>query len=435
MRFQQLRAAAAVAIFTVSCSGDGGPTGPTIEPNVTYQGVFSSGVERGTITLVSSSPATGSLSVGGQTAVSLTGVFNTSTSAFSLTGGGYTITGTATAGSAASGTPPATSASGGPAFSSSTTSTLTGAITGPGITGTATMSAAAAPAGTTVTAYCGVYTGDDSGMVDVITLGGSAVATVRGMGGGFAMSGTASGSSVTLTVTGQEPGSGRTNTVTVNLTISGTTISGTGSSTLYPTQRVNVTGSSTACVAAVAPIGPFTSYVGWAANNGYTGLVTLTPGTPATGTIKWNAGAATALSGTYTAATGVFSVTGGGITINATASGATLTGTATGALPPLTTASLGAIGSSSATPVTRYCGPFSGGMSGQAIVMQRGSTLSGIVVYSNTSLALSGTTGGTWVYLAGAADMFLAGTGTPVSYTGTWAHVNDTAGTWLMSGC
>jgi len=406
-----------VALISAACSGGGSggsdaTTAPSVKANITYQGVFASGLERGTISLVSGSPATGSLTVGTGAAVALSGTFSSATKSFALSGGGYNVT-------AAAGT----------------NGTVSGRVAGTGITGNATMAAADASSGTTATRYCGIYSGDDSGMADLITLGTAAVATVTGMGGGFAMTGSVSGATVTLTATGQEPSTGRTNTVTANLTLSGTTLSGSGTSTLYPTQKVNLTASSVACAAQTGPTGPFDAYVGYLANNGYTGLVTLTPGSPATGSIAWNGGASIALSGTYAASTGAFAVTGGGISISATANGASLTGTATGPLTPLTTASVIAMGSSAATRVTRSCGTTSGGMTGKVILMQAGSTLSGIFVYSNTSNALSGTSGGPWVYLAGGANVFFAGTGGSPAYAGTWAHVNNTAGNWSVSGC
>lgn len=443
MRVPRLAAMTAAAVFSWSCGGSDDPSGPTTPTSATFNGVFASGVERGTITLVSGTPATGTLTVGNEPPVVLTGSFNAATSAFTLSGGGYSVNTTAGAGVIAGNVASSATlvARTGPlhgtginAATGASANTMSGTITGPGITGTGTMAAVNNAATATTTRYCGIYWGDDSGMADVIVLGTSAVATVAGMGGGYTMSGTVSGSTITLSATGLEPGTNRTNTVTAIGTLSGGTLSGSGSSTLYPTHQTSVLLSSSGCAGAPTT-GPYSSYVGLANNNGFSGLVTLTPGTPATGSIAWNNGAAVSLSGTYNAATGAFSVSGGGITINATASGSMLTGTATGSLSPLNTAGVTALGSSSATPVTRYCGPFTGGTTGKVIVMQGGSTLHGAVIYGNTSLVLGGTTGGSWVYMAGGANMFLAGSGTAASYAGTWSHVNNTAGTFTLTPC
>lgn len=404
------------ALLAIACGGGSGgsdgPSAPAAKANATFQGVFASGLERGTISLVAGSPASGSLTLGTNALVPLSGTYNASTKSFAVSGGGYSVTAT-------------TESSG----------LVSGTVTGTGITGTGTIAAIEAGTATAPVRYCGVYMGDDSGMGDILLLGSGAVATITGMGGGIAMSGTVSGSSVSLTATGREQGTNKTNTITANLTLSGTTLSGSGSSTLYPTQRVSLTASSAGCAAPTGPSGPYDSYVGWVANNGYTGIVTLTAGTPATGSLTWGSGAPISLSGTFNATTGAFSVTGGGITVTATANGASLTGTATGALTPLSTASVSAMGSSATARVTRSCGTTSGGMTGKVILMQAGTTVSGIFVYSNTSQALNGTTGGPWIYLAGGSNAFFAGTGTSPAWSGTWAHTNITAGNWTVAGC
>jgi len=430
MRLSRLIPLPMVAVALAACGGNSGtPTEPSIKANVTYQGIFVSGLERGTVTLVSSSPATGSISVNGKAAVALTGSFNTTTSTFSLTGSGYTVAGQAGTSNAPAGSPGLSA----PALASSADGTLSGTVTGPDITGTATMAAAETGSGVTTTRYCGVHMGDDSGMLDVILMGNVGVATRAGMGGGFVLSGTVAGTKVTLSVTGLEPGSGRQNTVTANLTLAGTTLSGSASSTLYPAEVVTITTSSTACQS-VPQSGPYTSYVGWVWNNGYTGLLTLVPGSPATGTLAWNGGAPVALTGTYNATTGAFSMTGGGTTITATATEGTLSGSASGLPPTTSNGAVRGLGSSAATPVTRYCGSLSGGMSGKVIFGQAGSVLAGIVVYGTTTLVLSGMNGGAWVYLPAGTQMFMAGTGSPGTYNGTWGHVNDTVGNWSATG-
>jgi len=403
-----------IAVFVAACGGGSsdGSTAPAPAANAKYQGVFASGSERGTVSLTAGSPASGSLVLGTAAPVALTGTYTAATAAFALSGGGYAVQGTAA------------------------NNAVTGTVSGTGINGVGTMSAVAAATADATTRYCGVYTGDDSGMADVIVSGSVAAASVTGMGGGFGMIGTVSGSSVALSVTGKEPGTGRTNTITANFSISGSTISGGGSSTLYPTQRVTFTGSTSGCGAAAAT-GPFTSYVGFAGNNGVTGLLQLNATSPATGSIKWNGGATTALAGTYDAATGKFVVTGSdGATITATASGASLTGAISGPPKPYGGAGVWALGSSATTPVNRYCGATSGATAGTVILLSAGSNILGLWINSSGSMLLNGSGGNGWVYAAGGgAQMYFAATGSGSSYSGTWAHVNDTAGAWSVSGC
>lgn len=407
------------AMCAAACSGGSGgsdaTTAPVVKANKTYQGVFASGVERGTISLVSGSPATGSLTVGAAQPVSLTGTFNAAASTFSLTGGGYTVAAEAAAGGAIKGT-----------------------VTGAGITGTGMLAALDASTGTTPTRYCGVYTGDDAGMVEFTFLGSSAAAVVNGMGGGFIMNGTVSGSSATFTATGTEPGTGRTNTVTATVTISGSSITGTGTSTLYPTERSNVAASTQWCGSPSALVGPFTTYLGWMGNNGYSGTISLTPGSPATGSVSWNGGSAVALSGTYNAATGAFALSGGGITVNATATAnGSLSGSAAGLPTGASTATVGALGGTGLSPVSRFCGNTSGGAAGKIILLQNGTTMTGFMIWPSGSAALNGLTSGGMVYVTSGYTLFVAGTGTGSSFSGTYSHINNNlgAGSWAASGC
>ena len=400
------------AALMAACGGSSdGSTAPAPAANAKYQGVFASGSERGTISLQAGSPATGSLVLGTSPAVALTGSYTAATSAFALSGGGYAVQGTAA------------------------NNAVTGTVSGTGINGTGTMSAVSAATAEATTRYCGVFMGGDAGMADIIVSGGVAAASITGMGGGFGMFGTASGSSVTLSVTGKEPGTGKTNTITARLTVSGSTISGSGSSTLYPNDNVTVTASTSGCVAAAAA-GPFTSYVGFAGNNGVTGLLQLNATSPATGSIKWNGGTTTALSGTYDAATGKFAVTGtDNVTITATASGMSLTGAISGPPKPYGGASVWAMGANAATPVSRYCGATAGGLAGTVILLSGGSNTLGLWINSGGSILLNGSGGNGWVYAAGGTQMYFAATGSGASYAGTYAHVNGAAGSWSVSGC
>jgi len=405
------------ALLTAACGGGGSDaaTAPTVKANTTYQGVFASGVERGSLSLVSGSPATGTLTVGAAQPVSLSGTFTTSSSTFSMTGGGYSIT-----------------------TSAGASGTIKGTVTGNGITGTGVLAALEAPSSATPTRYCGVYTGDDAGMVEFTVLGSSAVAVVNGMGGGFTMNGSVSGSSATLTATGTEPGTGKTNTVTANVTVSGASLTGTGSSTLYPTQRVNISASTQSCGVPSALVGPFTTYLGWLGNNGYAGTISLTPGSPASGSITWNGGAPVTLSGTYNATTGAFAMSGGSISVSATAnSTGALTGSATGLPTGVSTATIGGLGGTGLSPVTRYCGSTTGGAAGKIVLMQNGTTMTGFMIWSSGSAGLSGMVSGGTVYLTSGATLFVSGTGGSSGFSGTYSHSNNSlgAGGWTASGC
>ena len=461
MRMQRVAMMTLTSIFSISCKGGDAATSPEPQSNTTFTGVFSSGVERGTITMTTGTPATGKLSVGDSSEVSLSGTFTAATSTFSLTGGGYTVNATTLKSDAGAAmiSPSSTEkdvtarsvlAS---VVTSATAIAISGSVVGPGISGVGTLAAVAVSAATS-TRYCGVYTGDDSGMADIVINGASAAATITGMGGGFAMSGAVSGSGATLKVTGKEPGTGRTNTITANVFFSGTSLSGTGSSTLYPSERVTINASSTAC-ANNSPTGPYTSYIGYVASGvGSTERLTLVPGSPASGSLEWLApsgfGVVTyPLTGTYNAANGAFNVSytpngslSPGITVNAVATGATLTGNAQGGLlVGVQLAIVGALGSSSAVPVRRYCGSLSGGstqnptsMNGKMIIVTAGSMARGAASWTGVGRAMTGSTGGTWVYLAAGTDMFVAGN-IGIGYSGTWTHVNNSKGSFNVTPC
>jgi hypothetical protein len=415
-----LRLAGAASTLLVAACGGGGsgsdaPTTPAVKANTTYQGVFASGVERGTLSLVAGSPATGTLTIGAAQPVPLSGTFTAANSSFAMTGGGYSLMASAGAGG-----------------------TIKGTVTGGNITGTGVVAALEAPSTATPTRYCGVYTGDDAGMVEFTVLGSSAVAVVNGMGGGFTMNGSVSGSSATLTATGTEPGTGRTNTVTAIITLSGSSLAGSGSSTLYPTQRVNITASTQACGAPTALTGPFTTFVGWLGNNGVSGTISITAGAPATASVTWNGGSPVSLSGTYNAVTGAFALSGGGISVSATANSAgTLSGTASGLPTGPSSATIGALGGTGTSPVTRFCGATTSGVAAKIVLMQNGTTMTGLMIWSSGSAALSGTASGGTIYLTAGPTLFVSGTGGGASLSGTYSHANSNigAGSWTASGC
>lgn len=452
-------------VLLAACGGSDATAPATIAANTTFTGVFSSGVERGTVTLTAGTPASGTLTLEDEAPVPLTGTFTSATSSFSLAGGGYTVTATPQAEASASigsdlsiGRPAAPGAS----FTATAASTpaLSGTVIGPRITGLGALSAVVTTTATTSTRYCGVYSGDDAGMGDVLISGSNVAVAISGMGGSGTLSGTASGSTVTASATFTHP-NGQKNTLTLRLGLSGTTLSGPASSSMYPNERVNFTASSTACRTTV-PSPPYTSYIGYVASYGRAERLSLVPGAPASGTLEWVASTPPhqrvtyGLTGTWNATTGAFNlgytppntVGAPAITVNATATGYSVLGLAVGGLLVSggQTSLVGAMGTNSALPVQRYCGTMIGGtasapgsVNGNVILLLAGSRALGVATWTapgtGVAQALVGSTGGPWVYLAGKTDIFLAGTTTGSGYAGTWSHVNDTKGSFTVTTC
>jgi hypothetical protein len=457
-----------VTLVAAACSGDSpsAPPPPIVPASVKYSGVFASGVERGTITLTTGSftsgqlsvrgsaaaasngslasvksvlalaagetvPATGTMTVGSGTAVPLSGTYTTATSTFAVSGGGFTV-----------------------AAAAISSGTLSGTVTGAGITGVGTMSAVSTATASS-SRFCGVYTGDDSGMFEIILSGSTAAATVSGMGGGFAMTGTVAGSTVKLTVTGKEPGSGKTNTLNATATIAGTELSGSGSSTLYPNDKVTLSGSSIGC-AVVPSAGPFSDFQGIVGGTNLSkGVVSISTGSPPTGSLSIYDGTGTPGSKvslkmeSFDAAKGSYVMSYPGEQLNLSVSGVSLTGS---------TALQGKIVGLGDSPVA-FCGTYGGTTSGRVFFIMNtpgGSNYAGtsmkLVGLMWTSVALSaavvpisGSGSPSWSYAAAGASTFFAGQSMIVKtqaypagargYTGTWADVNDGKGTWTASLC
>jgi hypothetical protein len=144
---------------------------------------------------------TGSLKLTGSAAIPLTGTYNTSTHALSLSGGGYTFTGTFANGH------------------------MDGTFTSPTDSGTFSVQPSTAA---TIHNYCGTYTGStDHGNFNVAvnvtdgTLSGAWASSVDASTGG--LSGTNSGGSFTINVLN----AGTPNGTVVNGTVTETSVSGT----------------------------------------------------------------------------------------------------------------------------------------------------------------------------------------------------------------
>lgn len=427
----------AIGLVTVlsACSD---PTHTDLPPagNVTYRGSFASGTVRGTISLTSGSPATGTLTVDGQSPVSLSGTFAAKSVGANASG---TIAPTASASDAArlsvstaataAATPTFTLAGGGFTVQATVAGgAAAGTVSGPGLDTPANLAAVAAAPTATVSRYCGVFMGDDSGMIEVITTGGVAVIAVTGMGGGYVLTGTSSGSSITASATGGQP----PNTVTADLTVSGESVSGTGRSTLYPTQRVTLAASTGGCAAA-AQAPPFDSYLGVVSAAGNSGDLQLTPTSPATGSMTWK-GATIRLSGTY--ANGAFDVSGGGFIVRATASGANLTGTLNNASLGIVGNAFTGLGSSPSSRAVRFCGTYTSAQtSGKLVYVVNGSLHNGVILTATAALPISGTVGSNFIYAAYLNKWYVAGQTSGSSYTGTWTNDLGLAGAWTASPC
>jgi hypothetical protein len=201
--------------LVVACSSSNQASG-----NTDFDGVLAAGAESGTVSLTVATvvasvahpdlvvtpavtldvmaPAaatvtvSGTLKIKGHASINLTGTFNVDSKALSVSGGGYSFTGSVASGR------------------------LSGTYTGPGGDGVFT----AFPGGSTaVKLYCGTLSGDADGVWNLASTGSSLRGAFSVTGGGGELSGALSGSSVTLTFTGG----------TATGTLSGSGMSGTWS--------------------------------------------------------------------------------------------------------------------------------------------------------------------------------------------------------------
>lgn len=215
----------------VACGGKGSPTGPspttttgptstptTSTTTLTYAGIFagprlaggriqmSATVTASTASLTSrplaESSATGTLSMADGTIVQLSGRYESTTKAFTLSGGPYAVS------------------------ASVQGDAVTGSYTGPG-NSSGGVSAFTSGAGKTPVVYCGTFDGPSQGRIKLTRLD----STISGYGtdafGTVAVSGTVTGSTVSMSFV-PEPG----HTGQVNGTLTGGQMSGTWSNTL-----------------------------------------------------------------------------------------------------------------------------------------------------------------------------------------------------------
>ena len=226
--------AACVALGLATALGCGGattptapappsPTPPVATTTIAYSGIFGSGTLTGTLTMSAIVPvsataltnitplivdtATGTAKFTGasQTAVNLSGTFDTTANRFVLSGGSFRVDATV-AGGVATGTI-ATAGGGGSVAALQTTT--------------------ANPA----TQFCGTYRGSETGKFLVVVQGAKAsgVAAQDGDPDAITLTGSADGNAVTLNWAWTEDGGGRG---TATGTITGATVGGTWSNTV-----------------------------------------------------------------------------------------------------------------------------------------------------------------------------------------------------------
>ncbi len=204
------RASALVALALLAACGKSGdsPTGttsgtPAGTPTgtgavVAYNGVFDTGLKGGVITLVNTAAATGTIQAAGEAAVALTGTFNATTGAFTMSGGAYSVVAAVDA------------------------PIVVGIVTVRGNLGSGTMAALPVSATQSIAYWCGTTTGTSPGGINFAVQGGTVVGVVQGVSSGLPTTGTASASDITVRWV---PGAGQTGSATGK--ISGATMTGT----------------------------------------------------------------------------------------------------------------------------------------------------------------------------------------------------------------
>jgi hypothetical protein len=413
-----------VALTAAACGGNDEPDSAITQPPAStfYEGVVTSGVTRGLVTLRSGSPATGTISVGDDAPVSLTG---TSISGqFLLSGGGFTI-----------------------AASPQANDVLLGSASGGALQTSATLAAIQSVG--RLERYCGVYTGTDAGMVSVAIQDNQAIAAVQGMGASFAMSGTASGTSVNFLFTRTETGTNRPSTITANLQLQDGVLKGTASNSLYPGGGVTVTGTREGCGGRVVPpvLEVFAGAITAPSRILHVWLTVMGNGYPMQATSGFIGDSVTGripVQGTYNRPTRVLTFSGSGITASARVADnlKTFTGTVTGTGTlgsQLNGYSIDGLTGDAASPPKLHCGSMEGTMKGPIVVVVHDENLSAFVRYDLMPRRLGGWAGKGWLYFNDNLHTFWAATETSSSPTpvfdGTWSSDIPLIGTWQVRSC
>jgi hypothetical protein len=195
-------------VAAAACSKDSTSPGGGNSALGTYYGVF--GASNGSVStggaliiVITAGAANGTLTPSGGVAVTLGGTYNSGSGAVSVSGGGHTLTGTITSGR------------------------LDGTYTGPsGQTGRFGTQKGASPSD--VVLYCGTYDGDSQGVWNLSKAGNALVgAYADDNGSSAALTGTVSGSNLSITFSGGTA----SGTVTGASTIGGTWTAGANSGT------------------------------------------------------------------------------------------------------------------------------------------------------------------------------------------------------------
>ncbi len=230
----RLLAACATGLFvTIAACSSNTSTGASGNTSTTLVGVVADSTESGTITLtvgtglsgalvgfapvsVPRSPtiiaavvsASGTLKLAGGSTISLSGTYDTGSGALSVSGGGYTLTGTYANG------------------------VLSGTFTGPH--GSGGFSTQTSSSTNTATTYCGTWVAtdgsNDHGVFNAVFTSGAAVAVAYSLKNASTFEGVGTVSGSSFTITGTVRTSNGTFTGTATGAISGSSVSGTFSS-------------------------------------------------------------------------------------------------------------------------------------------------------------------------------------------------------------
>jgi len=176
-----IRVLSGIAVLTaLGCSSDSTSPGSASDDG-DYRGIFSAtnsvtAFGGALVITIQAANATGTLTPSGGAGVSLSGTFNTSTKAVSVSGSGHTLTGTVGTGG------------------------LNGTYSGPGGSGTfATQKGTSSE----VQQFCGTFTGDATGTWNLSKRANSLVGAFASDGGDSgALTGTLSGSAISITGAG-----------------------------------------------------------------------------------------------------------------------------------------------------------------------------------------------------------------------------------------
>jgi hypothetical protein len=174
--------ALAVLVAVAACSKDSTSPGGGSSALGSYYGVWgatngSSSVGGTIIIVITAGSASGTLTPEGLAAIPLTGTYTSSSGAVTVSGSGHTLTGTITSGK------------------------LDGTYNGPG--GTGTFGTHHGASATDVKLFCGTYDGDSQGVWNLAQMGNALVGAYADDGGGSAqLTGSVSGSNLTITFSG-----------------------------------------------------------------------------------------------------------------------------------------------------------------------------------------------------------------------------------------